>query len=185
MQKAIKNTAAVLHPLHEKDREWILSNLSSKNQRAVRHALSDLKNHKSFRKVSFDEIYELVKPTEVKQHDSLQPEPLKPDESVLDTFSHRLGESTVNVIQHIAQNMSPESLVQLLAATEDSKEGSKLRRCISSSSVDFSNSVALAEKHWKSQGKPLVTPKVLESLARYFDKELVSKSLRSDGKPNE
>ena len=180
MQKAIKNTAAVLHPLHEKDREWILSKLSSKNQGAVRHALSALKNHKSFRKVSFEEIYELVKPADVKQH-----EPLTPEESVLDTFSRRLDESTVNIIQHIVQKMSPESLVQLLAATEDSKEGSKLRRCISSSSVDFSNSFAMAEKNWRSQGKPLVTPKVLESLARYFGHQLISKSLRPDGKPNE
>lgn len=159
MQKAIKNTAAVLHPLHEKDREWILANLTPVSQSEVRRALKGLKKIKSFKRAKFDEIYDLVKPDEVNLIESVAPQ-----ESELDTLTRLLDACTIKKGQEVAVAMSPESLAQLLPVMEHSK----LRHCIASSAEPFSRSVKDAEKNISRAA----SDKVIDSIARYMNSQL-------------
>ena len=159
MQKAIKNTAAVLHPLHEKDREWILANLTPVSQDAVRSALKGLKKIKSFKRAEFDEIYDLVKPAEVSLIEATAPK-----ESALDTLARLLDTCTIKKGQDVVVTMSPESLAQLLPVMEHSK----LRHCIASSAEPFSRRVKDAEKNITRAA----SEKVIDSMARYMNSQL-------------
>lgn len=159
MQKAIKNTAAVLHPLHEKDREWILANLTPVSQDAVRSALKGLKKIKSFKRAKFDEIYDLVKPTEANLIETAVPK-----ESVLDKLARLLDACTIKKGQDVVVTMSPESLAQLLPAMENSK----LRHCIASSAEPFSRRVKEAEKNITRAA----SERVIESIAQYMNAQL-------------
>jgi len=159
MQKAIKNTAAVLHPLHKKDREWILANLTPVSQGAVRSALNGLKKIKSFNSVKFDEIYDLVKPAEVSHIEAATPK-----ESALETLSRLLDACTLQKGQDVVVTMSPESLAQLLPVMEHSK----LRHCIASSAEPFSRRVKEAEKNITRAA----SERVIDSMARYMNSQL-------------
>ena len=159
MQKAIKNTAAVLHPLHEKDREWILANLTPVSQSEVRSALKGLKKIKSFKRAKFDEIYDLVKPAEVSLIETAAPQ-----ETALDTLARLLDACTIKKGQDVVVTMSPESLAQLLPVMEHSK----LRHCIASSAESFSRSVKNAEKNITRAA----SDRVIDSLARYMNTQL-------------
>ncbi|OUS03249.1 hypothetical protein A9Q81_07635 [Gammaproteobacteria bacterium 42_54_T18] len=159
MQKAIKNTAAVLHPLHEKDREWILANLTPVSQSEVRSALKGLKKIKSLKRVKFDEIYDLVKPAEVSLIEAVVPK-----ETALDTLARLLDVCTIKKGQDVVVTMSPESLAQLLPVMEHSK----LRHCIASSAEPFSRRVKEAEKNITRAA----SERVIDSMARYMNAQL-------------
>ncbi len=159
MQKAIKNTAAVLHPLHEKDREWILANLTPVSQSAVRNALNGLKKIKSLKRAKFDEIYDLVKPAEVSLIEAVVPK-----ETTLEALARLLDTCTIKKGQDVVITMSPESLAQLLPVMEHSK----LRHCIASSAEAFSRRVKDAEKNITRAA----SERVIDSMARYMISQL-------------
>ncbi|OUS29800.1 hypothetical protein A9Q99_08200 [Gammaproteobacteria bacterium 45_16_T64] len=162
MQDAIKNTAAVLHQLHNKDRDWILKKLPLDKKKQLRRALVDLKRVKSLQRLDFEEIYQLIKPSP--QNPIEETVESEPTETPVESMVKALSAATMKEVQVVVESMSPEALVQLMGVTESSK----IRRAVLAAGEEFSVKMKTAESTKVSHA----TMKVTDSLASYMTKQL-------------